>query len=168
MMRQTPNPPASSSGPCSGWPSALAGGDDENEQRRIASQTESLEPLRTKFCSGSFLLAAAEAHDRGGGPTKMARPKYITCAGCSQPFQGRAKDIWCDECLPTVKPLLVDMTDDQRLRVESLAVVRSTTPAEVMRQAVTILSSRASGRPLSAEEQAEAERPRPHAAKRKN
>jgi hypothetical protein len=78
--------------------------------------------------------------------TGMPRPNYVTCAGCSQPFQGAAKDVWCAECLPTVEPVVVEMTADQRRRIESLAVIRGVTVAEVLRQGITSLTGKTRGK----------------------
>ena len=76
----------------------------------------------------------------------MPSPKYTTCAGCSQPLQGKAKAIWCPECLSTVEQFTVELTAEQRQRVETLAVVRGVSCEEVLRQGVEALTGKTRGK----------------------
>lgn len=68
----------------------------------------------------------------------MARPKPKTCAGCATLLRQKVKGVWCPECRPTVKPIVVEMAAAQRKRLEALAVVRDVTCEQVLRQCIDV------------------------------
>ena len=76
----------------------------------------------------------------------MARPKPKVCAGCSTLLRPKVKGVWCPECRPTVKPVVVEMSAAQRKRLEALAVVRNVSSEEAMRQCIDLQFASVRGR----------------------
>ena len=94
-------------------------------------------------------------------PTKDSKPVNHTCPGCQVMFRGPPDATWCPECRGRTKTITVELGPTQLKHLESLAVIRNTTPEEIMRVAITSLQGRTKTQRLSGAEQELAESLRP-------
>ena len=94
-------------------------------------------------------------------PTKNAPDINHNCPGCQVKFRGPAGQTWCPRCRSRTKRVTVELGPDQLQHLETLAVVRNTTPEEIMRVALTALMGRTKSQRLTGAQQELAENLRP-------
>jgi hypothetical protein len=60
--------------------------------------------------------------------------RFIPCVSCGKQFAQVDGEVACPRCEPTAKPFTLALTAEELRRLESLAVIRGTTPESALRQ----------------------------------